>query len=74
MKKRISWTRLVRGAHQRLRLQAARIETWRGFWMSPAYAWIRRNVLHKEDAWTVAEPKLDALMERRDRIARRYGM
>lgn len=72
--KRITWVRTVRGAHVRLRLQSERIKTWRGLWMSPAYAWIRRHVLHKEDAWTVSQRKLDVLMMRRDRIARRYGL
>lgn len=73
MMKQVTWTRTVRGAHMRLRLQAERIKTWRGLWMTPAYAWFRRCVLRKEDAWNVAERKLDALTMRRDRIARRYG-
>lgn len=71
---RIAWARTVRGAHMRLRLRSERIKTWRGLWMSPAYAWFGRNVLHREDAWSVAERELDALMIRRDRIARRYGL
>jgi hypothetical protein len=72
--KRPTWKRTVRGAHMRLRLKAERIKTWRGLWMTPAYALFRRCVLRKQDAWSVAQPKLDALMTRRDRIARRYGM
>lgn len=72
--KRITWAQTVRGAHMRLRLQSEHIKSWRSLWMSPAYAWFRRCVLHKEDAWSVAERKLDALMMRRDRIARRYGL
>ncbi|WP_157128670.1 hypothetical protein [Cupriavidus sp. USMAA2-4] len=72
--KRKTWKHTVRGAHMRLRLQAERIKTWRGLWMTPAYAFFRRRVLRKEDAWSVAQPKLDALMMRRDRIARRYGL
>lgn len=71
--KQVTWNRTVRGAHMRLRLQAERIKTWRGFWMTPAYAWLRR-VLGKQDAWSVAQPKLEALDMRRWRIARRYGM
>ena len=72
--KRTTWKRTVHGAHMSLRIQAERIKTWRSFWMNPAYAWIRRHVIQKEDAWAVAERKLDALLQRRDRIARRYGI
>lgn len=71
--KRFTWNRTVRGAHMRLRLQTERIKTWRGLWTTPAYAWIRRT-LGKPDAWSVAQPKLEELDERRWRIARRYGM
>jgi hypothetical protein len=42
--------------------------------MAPAYAWLRRGVLGKEDAWSVAQRKLDVLTMRRDRISRRYGV
>ncbi|EJO59638.1 hypothetical protein BURMUCF2_B0349 [Burkholderia multivorans CF2] len=41
--------------------------------MTPFYAWLRRSVLHKEEAWIVAECKLEALRMRRDRIVRRYS-
>ncbi|MEI7297029.1 hypothetical protein WCQ02_33290 [Paraburkholderia tropica] len=56
----------------RLRLRAERIKTWRGFWMTLAYARIRR-ALGKQDAWSVAQPQLEALDKRRWRIASRYG-
>ncbi len=72
--KQATWKQTVRGAHFRLRLQAERIKTWRGLWMSPAYAWFRHRVQGKEDAWNVAQRKLHVLMIRRERIARRYGM
>lgn len=70
--KRAHWNRTVRGADVSLRAQVERIKTWRGFWMSPAYARIRR-ALGKPDAWSVAQPQLEALDARRWRIARRYG-
>ncbi|VWC82070.1 hypothetical protein BLA39750_01276 [Burkholderia lata] len=71
--RRVTWLEKVRGANLRLQQEAKRIEAWRGFWMAPFYAWLRRSVLHKEDAWSVAERKLNTLLMRHDRIARRYG-
>ncbi|MEX3856535.1 hypothetical protein AB3X94_21165 [Paraburkholderia sp. BR10923] len=37
--------------------------------MTPAYAWLR-HVLGKQDAWSAAQRKLEALDKRRWRIAR----
>lgn len=68
-----AWKRRVRAADFLLRLESKRIETWRDLWTAPFYAWLRRSLLRREPAWDVAQRKLDALLERRDRIARRFG-
>lgn len=71
--KRGTWKRTVRGAHMRVRFKSDRVKAWRGLWMSPAYA-LLRHALRKEDAWSVAQRKLNALDMRRHRIALGYGM
>ncbi|WP_157656023.1 hypothetical protein [Burkholderia ubonensis] len=72
MKTRATWRQTIRGADFRLVRKINDIEGWRSLWMTPFYAWLRRSVLHKEEAWIVAERKLEALRMRRDRIVRRY--
>ncbi|EML1599325.1 hypothetical protein UXJ26_15550 [Burkholderia multivorans] len=70
---RVTWKQTVRGAEIRLVSKIKAIEGWRNLWMTPFYAWLRRSVLHKEEAWIVAECKLEALRMRHDRIVRRYS-
>lgn len=68
-----TWKQTVRCADSQLRLKSKLIENWLGLWTSPFYAWVRRGVMGREDASDVAGRKLDSLLKRRDRIARRYG-
>ena len=73
MKKSNTWTDQVNGALRRLRHMRGSVRSWEGLWSSPAYALIRRYILHKEDARTAAATKLSAIERRIERIEDRYG-
>ncbi|WP_272688277.1 hypothetical protein [Providencia sp. PROV041] len=66
------WNRTVHGAMRELLRRANRVRIWRDLWMSPVYAWFRRNVLHREDAFAISVRELHAIDARVERIHRRY--
>jgi len=65
------WQRKISKALHIIRAKEQHHRIWRDFWLSPAYAWLRR-ALGKEDIWEVYWRSIYALDDRRDKIERRY--